>query len=334
VNAAVGSSPIGLAIIGVGNWARRLAASLRRVPDSVLVACHARSAEPRERFAVEHGCRAAPTLDDLFADDVDGVLIATPHRSHPELVEAAAAHGVAAMVEKPLALTTAAARRCVTAADRAGTILQVAHYRRRLGATRALHRLVETGALGRLHLVEGHFTRRLGPDKERPWRDDPAEAPVGAMTALGVHMADNLLYLAGPAVRLSAYSTRLGRESALDDMSGALIEFESGALGTLTTSLRIPRVITCAAHGTDMVAWSEEDGTRLFTLGADDARMEQPIEAGDPVVDNLAHFVACIRTGLTPETGGPEGLAVVEILEAMAISAAAGGAPVDLASLR
>lgn len=328
-----GPTPIRLGIVGLGNWGTKLARTLKGIAGAELAACFARTPERRDMFAAEHGCRAATSLDDLLGAALDGVLVATPHTTHVELVEAIAGSGINVMVEKPLALTVADAKRCVRAADKAGVLLQVAHYRRRVAATRAIRRLIDEGSLGALHLVEGHFSRRWRPDTIRPWRDDPAEAPAGGMTALGVHMADNLLYFAGPAVRVSCFSTRIGAITALDDMTGALIEFASGAVGTLTTSLRIPKIVTCAAHGSEMVAWSEADGSRFFTLKGDgEERVEHEVEPKDAVAENLAHFVDCVRSGSQPETGGPEGLAVVAILEAMTTSAANNGAVVELAS--
>ncbi len=287
-------------------------------------------------FAEQHGIRAVADLSHFVSLGCDGVLVATPHTTHAGIVVDLAELGMSVMCEKPLALTTADARRCIEAAESTDVLLQVAHYRRRLGATRALKHLVDSGELGAVHLVEGHFSRRLGTDTKRPWREDPTETPVGGMTALGVHMADNLVYLAGPAVRLSAFSTRIGRTSALDDMSGALIEFASGAIGTLTTSLRTPKLASTAVHGSEMTAWSEADGTRLFTLDGDrldEVRTEHPVEPVDGVTANLADFVACLRDGARPETDGEAGLAVVQILEAMGLSASNNGASVELAGL-
>jgi predicted dehydrogenase len=48
------------------------------------------------------------------------------------------------------------------------------------------------------------------------------------------------------------------------------------------------------------------------------------------MLDNVAHFVECVRTHTQPETGGAEGTAVVRILEAMTQSAANNGAMVEL----
>ena len=65
----------------------------------------------------------------------------------------------------------------------------------------------------------------------------------------------------------------------------------------------------------------------------DEERREVPVPALEPIVDNVAHFADCVATGARPETGGPEGLAVVRIMEAMARSAEDGGAPVLLADV-
>ena len=323
-----------LGLVGLGNWGERLATTVGKLDGVELAACFARSPEARLSFAEHHACRPATSVQDLLADDLDGVLVATPHTTHAELVEAVVSAGVNVMVEKPLALTVADARRCVDAARTAGTILQVAHYRRRLPATRAVKALIESGALGALHLVVGHFSRIWGPQTERPWRDDPVESPTGAMTALGVHVADNLLYWAGPAVRVSAISRQIGGSTDLDDITGALIEFESGVVGTITTSLRVPKLVTGAAHGSKMVAFSEADGQTLSTLiGNDDELTSVDLDPVDAVTENLAHFVECVRTRTQPETGGAEGLAVVEILEAMALSATENGTSVSLAGL-
>jgi predicted dehydrogenase len=320
-----------LGIVGLGNWGHQLAATVAKVDGAALVNCYSRTPATRRSFADAHDISPVTSLADLVKD-VDGVLVATPHSTHADVLAELASSGVAIMVEKPLALSTADADRCTDAARRSGSLLQVAHYRRRAPATRMLRGLIEDGSLGTVHLLEGHFSRVMPVDPARPWREDPSEAPAGAMTALGVHIVDNLLYLAGELPqRLTAFSTRIGRVSALDDMTTMQMEFPSGAIGVLTTSLRLPKLITCTAHGSRMIGWSEADGTRCFTLrNGDEARTELPLSSRDPMVENVAHFVECIRTGTAPETGGREGTAVVRILEAMTRSAAENGALVEL----
>ena len=55
--------------------------------------------------------------------------------------------------------------------------------------------------------------------------------------------------------------------------------------------------------------------------------------AGDALADEMDEFCKCIRGEATPETGGPEGLEVVAVLEAV-VQSATTGQVVDVAALR
>lgn len=323
---------IRLGIVGLGNWGSRLARTVARVDGARLATCYARTPERRSAFAEEHGCLAVDSFDTFLADEtIDGVLVATPHTTHADIVTAIASAGKNIMVEKPLALTVKDARRCVDAARDAGALLQVAHYRRLLTATRRIKGMLDAGELGRLHHIETNFSRPFGPDPKRPWRDEESEAPAGAMTALGVHMADNLFYLGGPIRRLAALSSVLDTSTPLDDMTSVLLEFESGGHAVLNTSLRLPFVATTAVHGDKASAWSELDGARLYVQKIDEEeRHEIEVEPVDGVVANITAFVENVRSGREPETNGEAGLRVVAVLEAIQRSVAAGGAFVEL----
>jgi predicted dehydrogenase len=321
-----------LGIVGLGNWGSRVARTVAQVDGATLATCFARTPARCTAFAEQHGCKPVDSFEAFLADaTIDGVLVATPHTTHAELVAAIAGAGKNIMVEKPLALTVADAQRCVDAARAGGVILQVAHYRRLLSATRRIKAMIDAGDLGRLHHFETNFSRPMGPDPKRPWRDEETEAPAGAMTALGVHMVDNLFYLGGPIRRLAALSTVLDPSTPLDDMTSVLFEFESGAHGVLSTSLRLPFVATTSAHGDKASAWSEADGTRFFMQKIDEEeRTESAVERIDGVVANITAFVDNVHNGRQPETDGEAGLKVVAVLEAVGRSAAADGAFVDL----
>jgi predicted dehydrogenase len=149
------------------------------------------------------------------------------------------------------------------------------------------------------------------------WRESVEERPLGGMTPLGVHMADNMRQLAGPVANVTASSRRLLGNSVLDDVTTCLLEFHSGALGYLGTSLVVPKVATTAVFGTGGNAWSEADGERLFVQSADAPyRVEQPVEPLDVMAEQFAAFAASVRTGSPVEVSGVSALEVVAILEA------------------
>jgi predicted dehydrogenase len=314
--------PVRIAAVGVGWWGGRLAAGADAA-GLELVNCYSPS-DRRLAFAEEHDCRAAASWDDLLRDqDVEAVLLATPHSTHGSLTADAAAAGKHIFVEKPLTLNVADAKRAIAAARDAGVVLQVGHNRRRQPGVRRLKDLVDTGRLGQIHHVEANLSHPKALNPRTGWRGDPAESPAGGMTGLGVHMVDNLIYLVGRPARLAAFSKPIASLSKLDEATTVMLEFESGPLGFVGTTTVVPDVATTAAFGTEAAAWNEVDGDRFYVQSVGDPeRHEEPVENIDTVTDELAEFARCVRTGAKPEVGGPEALEVVAVLEGLVESAA------------
>jgi predicted dehydrogenase len=320
------------ASIGLGWWGGVLAEAAARTNDVEVVTCFARSTEAREAFAAKHGLAAAASLEDVLADDdVDALIIATPHGTHLEMVRLAAAAGKHIFIEKPITLTVAEGREVIAAVEEAGVTMVVGHHRRRSGANRRLRQLLDADALGVVHHVEAvmHVPKYQNPPEG--WRMTPDESPAGAMTGLGVHMVDTFQYLLGPIARVSAMSKPILGRSALDDMTSVVFEFESGPLGTLNTSLVLPRVCDLSVHGHEQSAWSVEDGSRLLLQTKDEAkRREEPVERVDELVEQLDELARCARDGSRSETDGHAAVSAIAVLEAI-VEAAATGRRVDVA---
>ena len=325
-----------LGAVGLGWFGGVLAEAARASGEAEVVACFARSEEGRRAFADAHGCAPMESLESMLGDPtIQGVILATPHSTHADLIELSADAGKHVFVEKPLALTVADARRAIDATERAGVTLQVGHNRRRQPANRRIRSMVESGELGTIVQMEGFHSSPGAHKPDLPaWRKDPAECPAGGMTALGVHTVDTFNYLVGPAARLVAFSKKVAGTSGLDEATAVSIEYESGPIGQIGTSYFVPGLVSLAVYATDQNVWNEEDGSRLFTQArADKARAEQPVDQLDTIHDEVVEFARCIRDGSRPETGGPEGLEVAVVLEGIMQSVESGRA-IDLSSLR
>jgi len=314
-----------VASVGLGRWGETLASKAADAGIEIVWG-FARTPETREAFATKHGAKPAESFDQVLSDpDVEAVLLATPHSTHPDLVAEAAAAGKHVFVDKPFTLTVAEGKRAIDAAEDAGVVLQVGHNRRRQPANRRLKEMVETGQLGVPHYAEANLSYPKGLNPRSGWRADPAESPAGGMTGLGVHMADNLNYLLGRPARVAAFSRQNIGVSKLDDATTATLEFESGCLAFLGTSMVIPDIGRTAVWGTEAAAWNEVDGERFYFQPVGELeRTEQPVETLDTVRDELEEFVRNIRNGTAPETGGPEALEAVAVLEGIVESAATG----------
>jgi predicted dehydrogenase len=325
---------VGLGLIGLGWWGGELTDAAEKGGVGRVVSAFARNETGREEFTAKHGVPAASSLEAMLDDpDVEGVLIATSHQSHRALVEQAAAAGKHIFVEKPLTTTVAEGRACVEAARNAGVLLQVGHQRRRTAANRRIKEMLDAGELGDVETIIAHQSVPNGfKMPETAWRWDPEQSPLGGMTSLGVHKIDTMHYLVGRIARVSAF-TRAGRKDPIDEATVLALEFDNGALATLTTSFYTPVANDIAVFGTLGAAFNTVGGSRLAIQMRNDASPE-PVELPeiDPVVDELVGFARAIRGEGPVEPDGEAGLAVVAVLEA-AVESAKTGRAVEVASL-
>jgi len=319
---------VGIGIVGLGWWGRALADGTLAAEGVEVVAGFARSADARAAFARDYACKAPGSLEELLADPgVEGILVATPHSTHLDILEAAAAAGKAVLMEKPLALTKVAAEQAIAIATKAGIPLMVGHQRRRTAANRAIKKMIDAGDIGPIQMAEAN--QSLGKALTHPddaWRRDRGESPLGGMTSLGVHKVDTMHYLIGPMKRVAVFTKNEMERPEIDEATVIAIEFESGAVGTLVTSFVVPMISRISIYGMKASAFNDFDGTSLEIQKMDEGRVPVALDPVDPVVDQLVEFGKVVRGEMAPETGAAEGLAVVSVLEAMVESSLTGKA--------
>jgi predicted dehydrogenase len=194
---------------------------------------------------------ALDSLDELLAEELDGVVIATPPALHVPQACAALRHGLAVFCQKPLAVDARGAGGVVDAARAADRLLAVDLCYRHTEAARRVRELVAAGELGDVFAVDLVFHNAYGPDK--PWADDRALAGGGCLLDLGVHLVDLALWtLGGPGVRRVVAGHLHGRP--FEDYAAAQLELETGTLVRLACSWRLQAgrdcVIEASFHGT------------------------------------------------------------------------------------
>jgi predicted dehydrogenase len=314
----------GVAVIGTGMWAPRLAAAAARAGVDV-VACHSRDEERRRAFAARFDCVPAESLEAAIEHpDVEGVLIVTPNDVHAEQAVACARRGRHVFVEKPIADTVAAGERMREACAAAGVTLMVGHAFRRLGAARRVGELVEAGALGRVVLGEANFSLP-GSFAPKAWRSQRARNQGGPIMQLGIHHVDTLASWLGPVRAAGGRFAHVHAEADIDDVGVVVLEHESGALSVVTGSYVSPKTLWLRLLGTeavleyrtDMSVWPDAervDEATTLTLAGEPVEFEPR----DMLCDELAEFGRCMRGEADPETGAAEGLSALRaVLEAL-----------------
>jgi UDP-N-acetyl-2-amino-2-deoxyglucuronate dehydrogenase len=314
----------GIAIVGTGMWAPRLAGAAQRA-GLELVTCFSRDEAKRRDFAERFGCEPAASFEDAIGHPgVEGVVLVTPNDVHEEQALACAERGRHVFVEKPIADTTEAGERMRRACAEAGVTLMVGHAFRRLGAARRVKQLLDEGALGRVALAEANMSLP-GSLKPEAWRAHRERNPGGPIMQLGIHHVDTLAYWLGPLRRTSGRFAQVHTQADIDDVGVVTLEFEAGALASLTGSYVSPKTLSLRLLGTDAVldyrtdfsVWPDAqalDGVTTLTLAGEPVDFEER----DMLAEELAEFGRCIRGEAEPETGADEGIAALAaVLQAL-----------------
>lgn len=149
-----------------------------------------------EAHAALPGVRIVRAAEDVLnAEDIDLVVIATPHRLHMPQALAALAAGKHVVIEKPVAVTIAEVETLKSAAAASGKLAIPFHNRRWDGDFQTVQRLVGSDMLGTIHYFESRWVM-FRPKPRGVWRDRTDELG-GIFNDLGPHLIDQTLQLFG-----------------------------------------------------------------------------------------------------------------------------------------
>jgi predicted dehydrogenase len=247
---------INAAVVGLGWWGGKITRDLADSEYVNVVAGADVSAEARDavRPFVQN---VYPDLNPILADEsVDAVILCSPHKFHTDQIIAAAAHGKHVFCEKPLSASGREAQRAVDAMAAAGLQLGIGHERRFEPAMVGLRRAIADGELGTPLVFEGNFSQDkfldLPPDN---WRLSAVEAPVGPLSATGIHLVDLAISIFGQPTQVWARLSTQATTFANGDTLTVTLAFEKGQTALITAILTTPFVGRVAVLGSQ--GWME-----------------------------------------------------------------------------
>ncbi len=312
-------APIEVGVVGLGWWSDVLANCVKGSPLIRVSTCFSRSKEKRDKFASDFGCGAAGSLDEMLSTPgLSGVVITTPNNAHLDVVKAAATAGKHVFVEKPIANDIAEGVEIGRLCKAAGVVLSVGHSYRRHSGIRRISRLIADGDLGRISLAEGVFSKNHGLRLSGPqdWRFQKSELPGGCLMQIGIHHIDNMFYLLGDIVDVSAMMARLETAAEIEDVVSVLLRFKSGALGFVTADYISADRFELTVSGTKAIArFDLQRGVSILRQG-EKTFSTLPVQANDYLRAEMEEFASCILEGKAPETGGEEALRPLAVIHA------------------
>lgn len=224
---------INAAIVGLGWWGRNIVGAVQgRSAKLRFVHGVSKEMDAALPIAEANGFTLSDDLEKALADRrVEAVVLATPHSLHADQIVRVAAAGKPVFCEKPLALKRADAQRAIAACGKAGVPIGVGQNKRFWPSMAELRRVVASGALGRVMLIEGHYSNENSGMHFSAWRDSPAESPGGGMTGTGIHLLDAFVSIAGPVSGVNARLTTHRPGPDPRDALGVSFEFANGLTG-------------------------------------------------------------------------------------------------------
>jgi UDP-N-acetyl-2-amino-2-deoxyglucuronate dehydrogenase len=229
-----------LAVIGAGMAAAPHALSLQELAARAEVAgVHARNATRLNAFCAKFGFPAATDLDALLADrSINAALVLTPPNTHLDLVDRLSAAGKHILLEKPLEIDLARARKLVELCEARGVTLGVVLQSRFSPAAAKVQELLASGALGEIAnaSVSARWWRPQSYYDE-PGRGTYARDGGGVMMTQAIHVLDVFLSFTGEPVEVLARcaTSKLHRMEA-EDVAIGILRFANGALASIDVS--------------------------------------------------------------------------------------------------
>jgi predicted dehydrogenase len=335
------SDPIKTAVVGYGYWGPNIVRNLMERPELQFWGLCELSAERRAKFGARYpGARTSDSFDDVLADpDVEAVSIATPPRTHHDLVKQALEAGKHVLVEKPLAMRTADAEDVAELAEREGLVLMPGHTFLYSAAVNKVRELIDDAELGEIYFVTSS-RMNLG-----------LYQPDGVVCDLAPHDLSILLYWLDRPVSIVGASGCTVFQNGVPETAFLTLCFDGGATANVQVSWLAPRKVRqmVVVGSRKMVIYDDtasDDAVRIYDRGFEfgepanfgeyqltyrSGDMVVPrLEAAEPLGLELADFAQAIRTGSRPRSHAELGVEIVRILEAAHASLRSSGRPVTL----
>ena len=340
------SGKIRVGVIGAGIGYVH-AKAYKGVPDAELVAI-ADLDKPRAEKLAKDFCVPNVYTDYkkmMKEEKLDAVSVGLPNFLHKTVTIDAFKAGCHVICEKPMAMNAEEAEQMIEAGQKAKKILMIGFCHRHRADSKLLKKIITEGQLGDIYHSQIFALRRRGIPGWGGWFTTKAKSGGGGLIDIGVHIVDLTMWEMGfpkPVAVSGAEYMKFGHKKDytyvsmwgarqeggtydVDDLASAFIRFDNDA----TMSLEVSWAANIKSGGFYSIILGDKGGAKLDA----DAPLEiyseqygklvdiQPQYAKeDNWVNQLSHFVDCIKNGKKPMSPGEHGLQVQKILDAIYLS--------------
>ena len=340
------TEPVRLAVVGAGLIGQRHM-ELIAADDGLALAAVVETGPHGDGLAAKYGAPTFPGVDDLLKARVaDGVIIATPTPLHAAHCLACVEAGMPALVEKPVAASTAEAQALCASIEASTVPVLVGHHRVHSPILQGAASVIAAGDIGDVVAITGSamFYKPDSYFAAAPWRSLPGGGPI--LINL-IHDIGNLRALGGEISAVHAFASQERRGTAVEDTVAINLRFANGALGTFLLSDTAAAPWSWEQTARENTYYAATDGEDCYHVAGTRGSIAVPtlrlrtyaderswatafdettvgIGDGDPLALQLAHFGDVVRGRAEPLVTVRDGLNNLAVAEAIAASAARG----------
>lgn len=260
---------------------------------------------------------------DMLEQDIDGVTIATPAPSHPEICSDVIDEGVALLVEKPIALTYDEGKKIVDKAEENDVVFSVGMIERHNPVISTAKKLLNNGNVGDVITLS---SKRVSSFPTRV-------SHMGVILDLGIHDIDVMRYLLDEDV-LSVYALggMSNQEDEYEDHANITLRFANNITGVVEvnwlTPIKVRNLsITCSNDFIELdyidqtlVVSSSElleyDVSNLFEIPLEHNIRKFSVKRQEPLKREMKDFIESIEGTREPLVDGQSGLKSMRVVEA------------------
>jgi len=302
---------LGVGIIGCGWVAGEYVKAFAKDPRSEVRALVSRNRANAERYRDRHGLECTIETDAalmLRQDNVDIVVVCTPHNRHTEYVVAAAQAGKHVIIEKPAALTPEDVRKQQQAVKKSKVKTLVGFVLHWNPLLMSIDKLISQGVFGNIFMVEVDYMHRIWMTSEEKWLASREQSGTAILTG-GCHAIDALRWFARSEVEeVCAYQVKTENPIEYPGTISVNVRFRDGKIGRSTTTFdaQMPYRFNIGIYGTEGSLRNDElFAPRLFPGQNNFLKIPCVLpDSGDvahhPFEGEVSHFLDCIIEDVRP----------------------------------
>jgi predicted dehydrogenase len=312
------SQKIKCGVAGVGSLGQHHARIYAALPGAELAGIFETSDARAKEICAKHNCRRFATLEEL-GEACDAVSVVVPTDLHAEVALPLLAQGCHLLIEKPLCASLEEAEQVLAAAQKHHCLVQVGHVEHFNPVMAFLEK-------------EADRPRYITAERLAPYQTRGTE--VGVVLDLMIHDIGIVLALVkSPLERID--SVGINVLSKTEDIANARLQFANGCVANLSASrlsmkkAREIRIFQDNAYlsldfmnqgghlikKSDIMVYGLKMKVGLAKAGDySSVPVHQiPIEKGEPLALELAHFVESVAKARQPKVGAALGKSALEV---------------------